>query len=477
MSQNISLLGATYPNVPSVLLPKSGGGQASFTDVTDTTAVASDVAQGKYFYTAAGVRTAGTSSGGGGSSDVQVGTATASTATSQGLIFYGLSGEPTSFVIIYGNQTAVSPSTNPIIVAVVYDGSNLHAQTITNTSNAQVSYNNSDISMSYQSGTLIITSESLYFNDSNYSSYGIVYTYGGTSANIDTADVQVGSGATSITFTGLEDEPEYWSCIFKSNFSTSSGYQRVIAVANDGTNTFGLDMDSGAHFAQAWTASYSNGSLTITSSGTNNGGYFHQPGYYQLTYAVSGDQSLQTKTATPTASDQNITADTGYSGLKKVVVEGVECENLIAANIKNGVTVKVGTATDDDSVTSVTGSYSAGGAGGTVDSKTASLSAAGNSISFTGLSGSPIAWFIRCTTQLSSSGSTTYYYVADMRYNGTNTQGTLFRIGSTRRIQNQTTGFSYTYSNGTLTISTSATSAGATPGYFYNGTYELVYVY
>lgn len=35
-------------------------------DISDTTAVASDVAQGKYFYTAAGVKTAGTGSGGGG---------------------------------------------------------------------------------------------------------------------------------------------------------------------------------------------------------------------------------------------------------------------------------------------------------------------------------------------------------------------------------------------------------------------------
>lgn len=67
MSQNITLLGASYSAVPSVLLPKTGGGTASFTDVTDTTAAASDVASGKYFYTSAGVRTAGTSSGGGGS--------------------------------------------------------------------------------------------------------------------------------------------------------------------------------------------------------------------------------------------------------------------------------------------------------------------------------------------------------------------------------------------------------------------------
>lgn len=82
MSQNITLLGASYSNVPSILLPKTGGGTASFTDVTDTTAAASDVASGKYFYTASGVRTQGTNSGGGGSSmNVQIAQST-SRATS-----------------------------------------------------------------------------------------------------------------------------------------------------------------------------------------------------------------------------------------------------------------------------------------------------------------------------------------------------------------------------------------------------------
>ncbi len=66
MAQNITLLGASYSAVPAVTLPKTGGGTASFTDVTDTTAAAADVASGKYFYTSAGVRTQGTSSGGGG---------------------------------------------------------------------------------------------------------------------------------------------------------------------------------------------------------------------------------------------------------------------------------------------------------------------------------------------------------------------------------------------------------------------------
>ena len=65
MAQNITLLGASYSAVPAVNLPKTGGGTATFTDVTDTTAAAGDVASGKYFYTAAGARTQGTASGGG----------------------------------------------------------------------------------------------------------------------------------------------------------------------------------------------------------------------------------------------------------------------------------------------------------------------------------------------------------------------------------------------------------------------------
>ena len=68
MAQNVIINGVTYSAVPAVNLPKSGGGSATFTDVTDTTAAAADVATGKYFYTASGVRTQGTNSGGGGES-------------------------------------------------------------------------------------------------------------------------------------------------------------------------------------------------------------------------------------------------------------------------------------------------------------------------------------------------------------------------------------------------------------------------
>ena len=65
MAQNITLMGASYSDVPAVTLPKTGGGSALFTDVTDTTAIANDGAQGKYFYLADGTKAEGTSTGGG----------------------------------------------------------------------------------------------------------------------------------------------------------------------------------------------------------------------------------------------------------------------------------------------------------------------------------------------------------------------------------------------------------------------------
>ena len=65
-THDISLMGAVFPDVPKVVLPVDGGGSATFTDVSDTTAAAADVASGKYFYTSDGTKTAGTASGGGG---------------------------------------------------------------------------------------------------------------------------------------------------------------------------------------------------------------------------------------------------------------------------------------------------------------------------------------------------------------------------------------------------------------------------
>lgn len=256
-------------------------------------------------------------SGGGGT--VTVGTKTATLAnTASSISFTGLSGNPTSFVVT--SSADVATNTNGV-TGVVYDGTTLHGQTMTTQVTAD-----SGFSKSYSSGTLTITATTAEFQANEYK---LVYTYNGSSSDIHTADVQVGSGATSITFSSLLGRPTYWSCIFKSNFSTSSGYQRVIEVVNDGSSTYGMAMDSSAHAQTSWTATYSGGNLTISSSGTNNGGYFHQPGYYQLTYAVDDSAPVyQTKTVSPTTSQQTVTADNGYDALEEVIVNAMSTMTL-----------------------------------------------------------------------------------------------------------------------------------------------------
>lgn len=59
-SKNVIAKGTTYNGVESITLPTSPSGDATFYEISDTTATASDVLNSKYFYTAAGVKTQGT---------------------------------------------------------------------------------------------------------------------------------------------------------------------------------------------------------------------------------------------------------------------------------------------------------------------------------------------------------------------------------------------------------------------------------
>lgn len=292
-------------------------------------------------------------SGGGG---LTIGTATKTlTASASSIQFTGLSGNPLSFVI---TSSADQSTGGTKAVAVAYDGTSFHGMDIT----TQME-NDTGFTKSYSSGTLTITATSATFEANEYK---LVYAYGGTSADIHTADVQVGSGATSITFSGLSGRPAYFSCVFKSTFGTSSGYQRVIDVVYDGTNTYGNAMDSSAKAQTSWSYSYSGGALTITSSGTNNGGYFHQPGYYQLTYAVDSsapqyETVSKTYRASTSAQSDTIEPSIGYDAIEEVniSVPAVTQTNLTADNIKSGTTISI--SNGQSNLWSVTGTYGGGG--------------------------------------------------------------------------------------------------------------------
>lgn len=204
--------------------------------------------------------------------------------------------------------------------------------------------------------------------------------------------------------------------------------------------------------------------------------------------SVSLTASVTTQAAQtiyPSSTDQTISSGRYLTGTQ--TIKAVTTSNLTADNIKSGVTVTVGDSSDADRVLSVTGTYSGGGGSVSVDTKTVTASNYPVSISFSSMNGEPKYFFLRSTSQISSSGSTTYYYIIDLRYNGNTNKycdGNVFRIGSTRRVDVITTassggvvtGYTWSYSGTTLTITSSAASRSASPGAF-NNTYELVYIY
>jgi len=181
MAQNITLLGASYLAVPSVQLPKTGGGTASFTDVSDTTAVASDVATGKYFYTAAGVRTEGTSAGSGDvvitdTTDAAGGTIRTITTTDE-ITLGSLS------VTSNGTYTAPSGTAYNEVAVSVSGGGGGATNVVTGTFNYDSTYSGTaqDISLNYTGSgypiaMLIFTAEGGY--NPNGTAYNTIWRLG-----------------------------------------------------------------------------------------------------------------------------------------------------------------------------------------------------------------------------------------------------------------------------------------------------------
>ncbi len=209
-----------------------------------------------------------------------------------------------------------------------------------------------------------------------------------------------------------------------------------------------------------WVSSGTAGAITVSGSNTS-----------QLT--TQGTQTIY-----PSSSDQSISSGRYLTGAQ--TIKGVAVANLTAANIKKDVVVTIGDSADADRIMSVTGTYEGGGGGVNIGTAEVTVpSQYPSSISFTDLQGEPQMFVVRQNeTSISSSGSTTYYYVIAVVYDGSTTVGNYFRIGSTRTVYPATSGYSWTYNNGTLTVTSSAATRNAVPGAFYSSIkYELIYVY
>ena len=265
--------------------------------------------------------------------------------------------------------------------------------------------------------------------------------------------------------------------------------------------------------------------LNVTQNGTYNASTYDVSGFNTVSVNVPGSTpNLQTKTRTytPAITEQRevISADSGYDGLLAVGITVDPMPTLTLPSVASMSSVgtrkakiyqsnytqywNIGTGYHavaeyyeippllvDTKTITVNGTYNAidedldgyssvtvnvPSGSSTCDTKTMTNDdSQATSIQFTGLSGEPKWFFVRCTSQLTRASSYSYYFVTDVRYNGTNHNGNYYRR-SNGTFYNDTTHYSHTYSNGTLTVSSSA-NRGAAGGSFYNGNYELVYIY
>lgn len=199
------------------------------------------------------------------------------------------------------------------------------------------------------------------------------------------------------------------------------------------------------------------GGVIITDTTDANGGTIR---------TITATEISGTKAATtyhPSTSDQTIASGTYTTGAQ--TIKAVTLSNLTAANIKSGVTIKVGDSTDDDCVTSVTGTYEGGSSSKAVYTYLGLASRTANSYGAT-----------NAKVTVTKAGTYNIYYIA-IRGSSSGTMGTNLHIGDTAKgnfttWNNGTYGQYNSYTNQTIAANTEVTiyaTSGSTSRSIYVG--------
>lgn len=118
-------------------------------------------------------------------------------------------------------------------------------------------------------------------------------TASGGSSTIATATTTPSSNATSISFTVTGQPKAFMVQMVAATYTMTSGYYVVESVMYDGSATTGnyyyYKSGGGSGHTQNFSNSYfsftySNGTLTVSSNSSTNGGYFYSDKQYKLTY-------------------------------------------------------------------------------------------------------------------------------------------------------------------------------------------------
>jgi len=153
MAQNITLLGASYPDVPAVVLPRTGGGTARFDDVSGDTVVAAAMLSGYTAHKADGSEISGginngtiTNNTSGGTSS---GTVNRGNQIKIGAGYYASD----AYYTAQSNSGTKTISSSGVTSCDGYANVNVPKQAIvlsvSATSNTSVTINNSDITSDY----------------------------------------------------------------------------------------------------------------------------------------------------------------------------------------------------------------------------------------------------------------------------------------------------------------------------------------
>lgn len=274
------------------------------------------------------------------------------------------------------------------------------------------------------------------------------------------SSVAVSVGAISSTYVG--------SGITRRDSSSLSASGATVSVpAGYYENAASKAVSSGSATApssvSATGASISYGLTNITLSKANvsitptvTPGYVSSGTAGNATVYLSAPAEFQAETDWhPSTSDQNILAGKILSGTQHI--KAVTMANLDAGNIKDGVTVKIGDASDDDCVASVTGTYTGGG--GSVKTATGTFTGNGTRTIDVACTFEPdIVYFTSNPGTTASSGTVAAIIVRDMmtatRYRNNSTTNSHYAIPDIADLNTGGSSYSWraTYANSKVTL-------------------------